>query len=88
MRGSQVYPHSERFQMKTPSEHMTFIKKTEQGKIQHDAKRSKKRFPGVIGVLGGGKIYELLPNLPLTAPIDVMHQLYSGVADELLSFFL
>ena len=66
---------------------MALIQKAEQDKVQHDAKRSKKIYQGVKGVLGGGKFYELLPNLPLTAPIDVMHQLYLGVADELLSFF-
>ena len=86
VRGAHVYPHSERFQMRTPSEHMKLIQKVEQGKIQRDAKRSKKRYQCVKGVLGGGTIYELLPNLLLTAPIDIMHQLYLGVADELLSF--
>ena len=74
--------------MRTPSEHITLIQKREQGKTEHDAKRSEKRYLDVKGVLGGGKIYELLPNLPLTAPIDIMHQLYLCVADELLSFFL
>ena len=86
--GAHLHPHSERFQKRTPLEHMKLIQKAEQGKSQHDAKRSKKRYEGVKGVLGGGKIYDLLPSLPLTAPIDILHQLYLGVADELLSFFI
>ena len=88
VKGAHVEPLSERFQMRTPSEHMALIQKAEQGKFQHAAKPSKKIYQGVKGVLGGGKIYELLPNVPLTAPIGIMHQLYLGVADELLSFFL
>ena len=42
VRGAHVYHHSERFQMRTPSEHMKLIQKAEQGKIQQDAKRNVK----------------------------------------------
>ena len=87
VRGAHAYPHSEHFDMRTPSEHMKLNQNAEQGKIEHDTKRSRKRYRGVKGVLRGGKVEELLPNLPLTAPIDIMHQLYLGVADERLSFF-
>ena len=87
VRSAHVYPHSERLQMRTPCEHMKLIQKAELGKIQHNAKRSKKRYQGVKGVLGGGKVYEPLRNLSLTVPIDIKHQLCLGVADEFLSFF-
>ena len=62
---------------------MKLIQKSKRGKKQHDAKRSNKRCQGVKGVLGSGKVYELLSNLPLTTLIDKMHQLFLGVADEL-----
>ena len=86
VRRARVYPHSEQFQMMTPSKHIKLTQEPEQGKIQHDTKRSEKRYQAVRWVLGGGKIYELLPNLPLTVTIHKMHQLYVGIVDEFLSF--
>ena len=59
--------------LRTPSEHMKLIHKSKRSKKQHDAKRSNKRYQGVKGVLGSGKVYELLSNLPLTTLFDKMH---------------
>ena len=56
VKSAHVYPHSEHFQMRTPSELIKLLQKAEQGKIQHDEKRFMKRNQDVKRVLGGGKI--------------------------------
>ena len=39
------------------------------------------------GVKGRSKLLSIISNQPLTSPIDVMHQLFLGVAKDLLTFF-
>ena len=39
------------------------------------------------GVKGRSTVFSLIPNQPLTSPVDVMHQLLLGVAKELLLFY-
>ena len=38
----------------------------------------------LMGVKGRSKLFDLIDNLPLTAPVDVMHQMYLGVGKVLL----
>ena len=39
------------------------------------------------GVKGRSKILSVIPNQPLSSPIDPMHQLFLGVTKELLGYF-
>ena len=59
--------------MRTPDVHQNCIEILE-----------RQNFTAFKGVKGRGKLFDIIPNLPLAAPIDVMHQVYLGVAKVLL----
>ena len=42
----------------------------------------------LMGVKGRSKLFDLIDNLPLTAPVDVMHQVYLGVGKVLLQIIV
>ena len=67
------YYHIDNFRMRTPELHEKHLKEIEQNHLRV-----------YRGVKGRSKIFALIPNLPLAAPIDVMHQVYLGVAKVLL----
>ena len=61
------------FKMRTPELHEKHLKEIEQNHLRV-----------YRGVKGRSKIFALIPNLPLAAPIDVMHQRYLGVSKVML----
>ena len=65
------------FRMRTPELHEKHLKEIEQNHLRI-----------YRGVKGRSKIFTLIPNLPLAAPIDVMYQVFLGVAKVLLQVFV
>ena len=59
--------------MRTPEEHKTYLQ------FLADSKCSSYK-----GVKGPAKIFDIVPKMPFSAPIDYMHQILSGVARTVL----
>ena len=85
---SHHYPHNEEIVMRLPEEHFARAAAFESGDVSR-RKANKEVDPEIFtkGVQGYPKIFSLIPNLPLTSPIDMMHQLLKGVAKDVLEFF-
>ena len=69
---TRYYP-LKRTSMRTPDVHQNCIEILE-----------RRNFTAFKGVKGRSKLFDIIPNIPLAAPIDVMHQVYLGVAKVLL----
>ena len=63
----RFYP-SKKFNMRTPKLHAQCIENLERCKLK-----------SFKGVKDRSWLFDIIPNLSLTAPVDVMHQIYSGV---------
>ena len=74
--GTHTYPHSTLHDMRDPVSYARDVQNAEAGK--------NPKFCN--GVLGKTNLSLFLSNLPLSAPIDTMHQVFLGVADDLLQF--
>ena len=61
------------FVMRTPEVHNECLQKLETENLR-----------SYRGVKGRCKIFDLIDNLPLAAPVDVMHQVYMGVSKVLM----
>ena len=88
--GSQHYPHDQDFEMRSFEKHIQNLEALENGSIEsYRAKYGRKvdAERKTQGVKGRRKLLAVVSNLPLTAPVDVMHQLFLGVAKDLLTFF-
>ena len=68
----RFYP-LKKFKMRTPQIHEQCIETLERCKLK-----------SFKGVKGRSKLFDIIPNLPLTAPVDVMHQVYLGVTKVIL----
>ena len=85
--GAHFYPHSKSFEMRSPNKQKVcadfYIRKDH-------IKRAKEADPEIntLGVKGYPKLFNVISNLPLTSPVDTMHQLYNGVAKDMLDFFV
>ena len=88
--GSQHYSHDQDFELRSFEKLIQNLEALEKGSIESyrakyglkvDAERKTQ------GVKGRSKLLAVVSNLPLTAPVDVMHQLFLGVAKDLLTFF-
>ena len=86
--GSHSYPNDRTFTMRNPAEHEHLVRLFESGVVD-ERKGRKEKDPEVdtLGVKGRSKIFDIVPNLPLTCPIDTMHQCLKGVAHDVIKFF-
>ena len=52
-------------------------------------KARKEKDPEIdtLGVKGRSYLFKIIPNLPLTCPVDTMHQCLKGVANDIINFF-
>ena len=71
--GRKLYYPNRNWSMRTPENHFALL-----GVLQ------ERNFNSFRGVKGPAKIFEVVPELPLTAPIDYMHQVLLGVGRTLL----
>ena len=85
--GSHSYPNDRTFTMRNPAEHEHLVRLFESGVVD-ERKGRKEKDPEVdiLGVKGRSKIFDIVPNLPLTCPIDTMHQCLKGVAHDVIKF--
>ena len=65
------YPN-ERFSMRSTLQHYSYLQRL-----------NETNSASFRGVKGPAKIFQLIPNLPLSAPVDYMHQILLGVARTL-----
>ena len=74
--------------MRNPAENEHLVRLFESGVVD-ERKGRKEKDPEVdaLGVKGRSKIFDIVPNLPLTCPIDTMHQCLKGVAYDVIKFF-
>ena len=86
--GSFSYPNNRIFTMRIPAEHEHLVILFESGVVD-ERKGRKEKDPEVdtLGVKGRSKIFDIVPNLPFTCPIDTMHQCLKGVAYDVIKFF-
>ena len=70
---NNLYYPNQRFPMRTPEEHKTYLQFIANSKCS-----------SYKGVKGPAKIFDIVPKLPLSAPIDYMHQILLGVARTVL----
>ena len=68
----RYYPYK-KFAMRTPDVHRSHLKKIKDESLM-----------AFMGVKGPSPLFDLIPNLPLTAPSDIMHQVYIRVTKVLL----
>ena len=71
-KGTLFYPNRE-FSMRTCKDHKRHVRKGERNNLTH-----------YKGVKGPASVFNIVPSLPLTAPVDCMHQVLLGVARSLL----
>ena len=86
--GSRSYPNNETFTMRDPGMHEYLVRQFESGSVE-ERKSRKEKDPEVdtLGVKGRSYLFKVIPNLPLTCPVDTMHQGLKGVAYDLINFF-
>ena len=85
--GSQRYPHNESFQMRSFDAHMQNMQELERGSVDElrvELGRKADCEIKTLGVKGRSKAFDLISNQPLSSPIDPMHQLFLGVAKDVL----
>ena len=83
------YPHEEEFEMRSFNSHMLNIQELERGSIQELRARLGRDSDWEIktqGVKGRSKVFNVISNLPLSSPVDPMHQLFLGVAKDILLY--
>ena len=86
--GTHSYPNSKSFSMRNPAEHHILVMQAESGSVE-ERKSRKEKDPEVdtLGVKGRSKLFDIIPNLPLTCPVDTMHQCLKGVASDVIKCF-
>ena len=86
--GSHRYPHDESFEMRSFDAHMQNIQELERGSVNElrvELGRKADCEIKILGVKGRSKAFDLISNQPLSPTIDPMHQLFLGVAKDVLS---
>ena len=81
------YPHDHSFEMRSFDSHMRNIQELENGSIDKlRAELGPKEDCQVKthGVKGRSKAFDVISNQPISSPIDPMHQIFLGVAKDLL----
>ena len=85
--GSKRYPHDESFQMHSFDAHMQNIQELERGSVDElrvELGRKADCEIKTLGVKGRSKAFDLISNQPHSSPVDPMHQLFLGVAKDIL----
>ena len=85
--GVHRYPHDEEFVMRSYESHMINLIELEKGSDDEIIPKSHRKAElehRTKGVQGRSKILTLIPNQPLSSPVDPMHQLFLGVTKDLL----
>ena len=85
--GSHRYPHDESFEMRSFDAHMQNIQELERGSVDElrvELGRKADCEIKTLGVKGRSKAFDLISNQPLSSPVDPMHQLFLGVAKDIL----
>ena len=86
--GSHSYPNNRTSTMRNPAEHEHVVRLFESGVVvERKGRKEKDLEVDTLGVKGSLKIFDIVPNLPLTCPIDTMHQCLKGVAHDVIKFF-
>ena len=88
--GAHRYPHGESFTMRSYDSHLVNLSELEKGTIDELKSKYGRNADCEVrtqGVKGRSKILSVIPNQPLSSPIDPMHQLFLGVTKELLGYF-
>ena len=85
--GTYFYPNIKSFLMWNPAEHHIPVNQIESGRVE-ERKASKEKDPKVdtLGVKRRSKLFDIIPNFPLTWPVDMMHQCLKSVAGDVLNF--
>ena len=76
--------------MRSFNSHMLNIQELERGSIQELRARLGRDSDCEIktqGVKGRSKVFNVISNLPLSSPVDLMHQLFLGVAKNILLYY-
>ena len=87
--GSHRYPHDEKFVMRSHESHLLNLRELEKGSIREIQLKHGRKADAEVrtqGVKGRSILLSLIPNQPLSSPIDPMHQLFLGVAKDLLGY--
>ena len=87
--GSHRYPHDEKFVMRSHESHLFYLRELEKGSIRKIQLKHGQKADAEVrtqGVKGRSILLPLIPNQPLWSPIDPMHQLFLGVAKDLLVY--
>ena len=85
--GSHRNPHDESFEMRSFDAHMQNIQELERGSVDElrvELGRKADCEIKTLGVKGRSKAFNLISNQPLSSPVDPMHQLFLGVAKDIL----
>ena len=74
--------------MRNPAEHHSLVMQAESGSVEKRKSRKQKNpETDTLGVKGRSKLFDIIPNLPLTCPVDSMHQCLKRVASNVIKFF-
>ena len=86
---AHFYPHKDVIIFRKPGDHFSQAQLFESGEVEF-RRQNKEDDPEIEskGVQGYPRIFQINKQLPLTSPIDTMHQLLKGVAKDLFEFFL
>ena len=87
--GAHRYPHDEVFVMRSFSSHLMNVQELEKGSVEKLKERLGRNADCEVkthGVKGLSKAFDIISNLPLSSPVDPMHQLFLGVGKDLLLY--
>ena len=67
--------------------HEYLVRQFDSGSVE-ERKARKEKDPEIdtLGVKGRSYLFKVIPNLPLTCPVDSMHQCLKGVAKDIIKF--
>ena len=86
--GGRSHPNNQSFTMRDPGMHEYLVRQFDSGSVE-ERKARKEKDPEIdtLGVKGRSYLFKVIPNLPLTCPVDTMHQCLKGVANDIINFF-
>ena len=84
--GAHCYPHTDSIEMRDPRQHQRMADLAESGIVEKNPTENNDTEIQTKGVLGASKLFEIIENLPLSSPVDTMHQSLKGVAKDMLEF--
>ena len=86
--GGQSYANNQPSTMRDPGMHEYLVRQFESGSVEERKGRNEKEPEiDILGVKGRSNLFKVIPNLPLTCPVDRMHQCLKGVANDIINFF-